>query len=33
MKHTSSTICEVMDPEGNLFKVKYVGGNKFLHFK
>ncbi|XP_075293875.1 sperm-associated antigen 17 isoform X3 [Opisthocomus hoazin] len=25
MKHTSSTICEVMDPEGNLFKVMADG--------
>lgn len=33
MKHTSSTICEMMDPEGNLFKVKYMEGNQFLHFK
>lgn len=33
MKHTSSTVCEMMDPEGNLFKVKYMERNKFLHFK
>lgn len=33
MKHTSSTICEMMDPEGNLFKVKYMEGNEFLHFR
>uniref|UniRef100_A0A8C4U9V5 Sperm associated antigen 17 n=1 Tax=Falco tinnunculus TaxID=100819 RepID=A0A8C4U9V5_FALTI len=25
MKHTSSTICEVMDPEGNIFKVMADG--------
>uniref|UniRef100_A0A8C2YEW1 Sperm associated antigen 17 n=1 Tax=Coturnix japonica TaxID=93934 RepID=A0A8C2YEW1_COTJA len=28
MKHTSSTICEMMDPEGNLFKVKYMEINQ-----
>lgn len=33
MKHTSSTICEMTDPEGNLFKVKYVEINKFMCFK
>lgn len=31
MKHTSSTICEMMDPKGNTFKVKHVKENKFLH--
>lgn len=31
MKHTSSTICEMMDPEGNTFKVKYMEEKKFQH--
>lgn len=31
MKHTSSTICEMTDPEGNTFKVKYMEENMFLH--
>uniref|UniRef100_G1NN56 Sperm associated antigen 17 n=1 Tax=Meleagris gallopavo TaxID=9103 RepID=G1NN56_MELGA len=30
MKHTSSTICEMMDPEGNLFKVMADGSTSVL---
>ncbi|XP_021252658.1 sperm-associated antigen 17 isoform X3 [Numida meleagris] len=30
MKHNSSTICEVMDPEGNLFKVMADGNTSVL---
>ncbi|XP_040428436.1 sperm-associated antigen 17 isoform X5 [Cygnus olor] len=30
MKHTSSTICEVMDPEGNLFKVMADGSTSVV---
>ncbi|XP_025946518.1 sperm-associated antigen 17 [Apteryx rowi] len=30
MKHTSSTICEVVDPEGNLFKVMADGRTSVL---
>lgn len=32
MKHTSNVICEVLDPEGNLFKVKYKERNESLYF-
>ncbi|XP_071899795.1 sperm-associated antigen 17 isoform X2 [Anas platyrhynchos] len=30
MKHTSSTICEMMDPEGNLFKVMADGSTSVV---